>query len=179
MEKNFAGYMRMISNDKSLPIPTFDVNKKLIAPITLGVAVAVMLAIPIAPPEPVGQLQCSEDMGECFETEIVRIVDGDTIETLHNERIQLSLVSSPELNESGGIKAKEFLESICPVGSIILIDEDDLQMSGSYGGIIAQVTCNGISLNDRLLDGGHGIIDTQYCDNSEFSHESWANECRN
>ena len=151
-------------------------NKKLITPIILGIAVAVMIAIPIAPPESVDQLQCSEDVGECFVAEITKVIDGDTLEILHEERIRLSLSSAPELNEPGGQEAKEFIEETCPVGSIVLIDEDDEQLTGSYGRIIAQVTCNGVNLNDRLLEGGHGIIDVRYCDTSEFGDESWARE---
>jgi micrococcal nuclease len=155
-------------------------NKKLIAPIVLGVAVAVMLAIPISPPESVDQLQCSEDMGECFVAEVTRIVDGDTLEILHEERIRFALSSAPELNEPGGQDAKEFIEELCPVGSIVLVDEDDGQITGSYGRTIAQLTCNGINLNAKLISNGYGEIDTRYCDDSEFSEESWAaKQCGN
>ncbi len=152
-------------------------NKKLVAPIILGVAVAVMLAIPISPPASVDQLQCSEDIGECFVAEVTRVIDGDTLEILHEERIRLSLASAPELNDSGGQEARQFIEEICPVGSMVLIDEDDEQLTGSFGRIIAQVTCNGVNLNDRLVEGGHGTINTRFCGTSEFAEESWASEC--
>jgi micrococcal nuclease len=123
------------------------------------------------------KLECSDDIGECFETTVLRITDGDTIVSVQDERIRFSLASAPELSEPGGDEAKEFIEELCPVGSRIIIDEDDKQMNGSYGRIIALVTCNGINLNDRLLEGGHGTMDTRYCKNSEFATESWAKEC--
>jgi micrococcal nuclease len=149
-------------------------NKKIVTPIILGVAVAVMLAIPIAPPTTIDQLQCSEDVGECFTTEVTRVIDGDTVETLQGESIRFALASAPELSEPNGQEAKKYIESICPTGSIILVDEDDEQMSGSYGRIIAQVTCNGSSLNERLMEGQFGTIDTRYCNISEFASEPWA-----
>lgn len=123
------------------------------------------------------KLECSDDVGECFETTVLRIIDGDTIVSIQDERIRFSLASAPELSEPGGQEAKKFIENICPADSRIIIDEDDEQMSGSYGRIIAQVTCNGINLNDRLVEGGHGTIDVKYCDTSEFASESWAVEC--
>jgi micrococcal nuclease len=96
---------------------------------------------------------------------------------VQDEWIRFSLASAPALSEPGGDEAKEFIEELCPIGSKIIIDEDDEQMNGSYGRIIAQVTCNGINLNDKLLEGGHGTIDTRYCNSSEFATESWAGGC--
>jgi len=54
-------------------------------------------------------------------------------------------VSAPELSEPGGLEAKQFIEEICPVGSNLIIDEDDGQLQGSYGRVIAQVICNGMN----------------------------------
>jgi micrococcal nuclease len=122
--------------------------------------------------------ECLEDQGVCYGSTISRVIDGDTIVTSDEQKIQFSLASAPELSEQGGEEAKEFIEGICPAGSKIVIDEDDEQLSGSYGRIIAKVTCNGINLNDQLIEGGHGTIDTRYCSSSEFSNESWATECR-
>ena len=52
------------------------------------------------------ELECSEGIGECFETKVVRIIDGDTLESLHDERIRFSLSSAPKLNEAGGPEAR-------------------------------------------------------------------------
>lgn len=121
--------------------------------------------------------ECLEDEGICYGALVSRILDGDTVETSDGQYVQFSLVSSPELSEPGGLEAKEFIESLCPVGSKIIIDEDDEQLSGNHEPIIAKVTCGGINLNDRLLEGGYGMIDTWYCNTSEFVTESWAKEC--
>jgi len=148
-------------------------NKKLIAPIILGAAVAVMLAIPISPPT---QLPCTNDEGQCYESTLTRVIDGDTIKDSENNSIRFSLVAAPELSESGGQDSKAFLEALCPINSKIIIDEDDGQLQGSYGRIIAQVHCNGVSMNGEMILNNHATIDTRYCNNSEFSFEIWAKE---
>lgn len=128
----------------------------------------------------VDSLDCSEEKGKCYSTTISRVVDGDTIKDSDGKSIRFSLASAPELSEFGGPEAKEYIESVCPIGSPILIDEDDLQLDGSYDRTIAKITCKGINLNQSLLTSNHGTIDSVYCKNSEFSKESWAvNECNN
>ena len=88
------------------------------------------------------------------------------------------LVFAPGLSEQGGQEAKEFIEDIGPAGSKIIIDEDNERLTGKHDPIIAKITCNGINLNEILLDGGHCMMYTRYCDRSEFSDESWATECQ-
>ena len=126
----------------------------------------------------VDSLDCSDENGKCYSTTISRVIDGDTIKDSDDKSIRFSLASAPELSEPGGIDAKEYIESVCPVGSPILIDEDDLQQSGSYDKTIAKITCKGINLNQSLLASNYGTIDTTYCNSSEFSEESWAIECQ-
>ena len=120
---------------------------------------------------------CKDDKGECYQTTLLRVIDGDTIKTEDAKSIRFALSSAPELSEEGGIEAKEFIESICPVGSVIFIDEDDLQLKGSYERMIAKVYCKGVVLNQSLLVSNLGTIDTRYCNMSEFAQESWAREC--
>jgi micrococcal nuclease len=149
-------------------------NKKLIAPIILGVAVAIMLVIPISSPT---QLQCSNDKGECYETTLLRVIDGDTVKDSNDQSIRFSLVSAPELDEKGGDDSKVFLEAICPVGSKITVDEDDGQLQGSYDRTIAQVYCNGMSMNAEMIYNNHATIDVRFCGTSEFTFELWAESC--
>jgi len=70
--------------------------------------------------------------------------------------------------------AKKFVEKICPVGSTVLVDEDDLQTKGSYDRIIGLIKCNGKILNEEILKSKHGEIFTQYCKTSEFADSDWA-----
>ena len=147
----------------------------MIAPIILGVAIAMMLIIPVSPPI---QLQCSNDKGVCYETTLLEVIDGDTIKDFDDKSIQFSLVSAPELDKKEGENSKVFLEVICPIGSKIIIDEDDGQLQGSYDKTVAQVYCNGMSMNAEMIYNNHAIIDTSSCGISEFTFELWTDSCR-
>jgi len=115
---------------------------------------------------------CSGSAG-CFTGYITRIVDGDTIYTA-TLKIRLSLTNTPEKNQEGYNEATQFTEKLCPVGSEILVDQDDLQKVDQYGRVLAKVFCGDKVLNSELLFNGHANILTQYCSTSEFSGEAWA-----
>ncbi|WP_179362957.1 thermonuclease family protein [Nitrosopumilus oxyclinae] len=110
---------------------------------------------------------------KCVSQLITEIVDGDTIYTT-NYKIRLSLVDTPEKNESGFSEATSFTAKMCPIGSFVTIDQDDLQPYDQYDRLLANVFCNGKSLNSALLNNGHAEISTRYCSTSEFSDYSWA-----
>jgi len=116
--------------------------------------------------------ECS-GVASCISGKVSRIIDGDTID-VDGQRIRFALSSAPELNEFGGIQARDFIEELCPVGSSAIVDEDDLQLEGSYGRIVAVIYCNGLNLNEELLDAGLGEISFNFCHTSEFSNDSWA-----
>ena len=84
------------------------------------------------------------------------------------------MASAPELSENGGMEAKNFIESLCPVCSTALVDEDDGQTGGSYGRTVAELYCNNQLVNSALLEKGLGTIDKRFCGVSEFADESWA-----
>ena len=122
-------------------------------------------------------LECSDEEGQCYTTTISSVIDGDSINTIDGDSIQFALTVAPELNDEGGQESKEYLESICPVGSHITIDEDGGQLKGANGRTVAKVYCNGLNLNGEMVINGHATIDTRYCNNSEFAQESWASQC--
>lgn len=117
---------------------------------------------------------CAGSAG-CFTEYVTRIVDGDTIYT-GNLQIRLSLTNTPEINQAGFSQASQFTENLCPVGSSILVDQDDLQPVDNYGRVLAKVYCGDKALNSELLYNGYANILTQYCSTSEFSGEAWAQE---
>ena len=123
-------------------------------------------------------LECSDEEGKCYSTRLSKIIDGDTIKTMEGDSIRFALTSAPELDEKEGLESKEYLESICPAGSAITIDEDDMQLQGSLEMIIAKVYCKGLNLNGEMIINKHATVDMQYCDSSEFSQESWASLCK-
>lgn len=108
----------------------------------------------------------------CISGTLKEVIDGNTI-LVDEYTVKLSLSSSPTLEEFDGLKAKEFLESICSIGSTVLIDEDDL-LPQSQNEITALVKCNGNTINEQMLNSGNGIIHTDQCYQSEFSTFDWA-----
>ena len=110
---------------------------------------------------------------KCITEKITKIVDGDTIYTT-NHKIRLSLVDTPEVGESGYTQASSFTAMSCPVGSMVTIDQDDLQPYDVYDRMLGKVYCEPGVINEMLLRNGHAVISTQYCSTSEFSSESWA-----
>jgi micrococcal nuclease len=109
----------------------------------------------------------------CITGTVTSVIDGDTIK-VDGQSIRFALASAPEPNEFGGDTARNFIEEICPVGSTATVDEDDGQTEGSYGRIVGVIYCNGVNLNEELVDSGLGYLSTGFCDGSEFATENWA-----
>ena len=100
---------------------------------------------------------------------MTQVVDGDTIR-VNEHSIRFALASAPELKDTGGHEAQDFMDDICPVGSEALVDEDDGQTQGSHGRIVAVIYCNGMNLNEELLDANLGHLESEFCKDSEFSY---------
>ena len=86
----------------------------------------------------------------------------------------LYIINTPEKGEPGFFEATAFTSMACPVGSTILVDQDDIQPYDDYGRLLGKVFCGNQILNEILLRNGHANILTQYCITSEFSGENWA-----
>lgn len=127
----------------------------------------------IAPPSIESSTSKCIGNSNCFSGKITKITDGDTIK-VDERSIRFALASAPEINTLEGKIAKDFVTSICPVGSYVLVDEDDGQPEGSYGRILAVVYCNDVNLNEKILESGNAKISTLFCSESEFSDEPWA-----
>lgn len=110
---------------------------------------------------------------ECFSGKVTKITDGDTIK-VNDKSIRFALASAPELNTLEGKVAKDFVASICPVGSTVLVDEDDGQPEGSFDRMLAVVYCNDVNLNEQILESDNAKISTLFCSESEFAAEPWA-----
>lgn len=109
----------------------------------------------------------------CIVGIVTRVIDGDTVE-VKGQSVRFALSSAPEMDTDKGVLAKDFVEKLCPTGSQALVDEDDKQTQGSYGRIIGIVYCNGINLNEAILESEYGWISMNFCSKSEFASEDWA-----
>jgi endonuclease YncB( thermonuclease family) len=112
---------------------------------------------------------------------VTQVTDGDTLK-ISNEDWRLALTSTPALSEPNGSEAKVFTESQCPPGIEVLVDQDDGQLAGSFNREVGAIYCGvnaiqaKISLNEILLQRGFAIVDTRYCDESEFALTTWAQQ---
>ena len=100
------------------------------------------------------------------------VVDGDTLD-INDIRIRLSLVDTPERGDPGFKEATQFVVKLC-LGENAEVDIDDGQRRGSFGREIGVVYCDGKNLNEQLMENNLGIIDTRFCEKSEFSNDKWA-----
>ena len=99
----------------------------------------------------------------CITGDVTKIIDGDTIHVL-GKKIRLALVDTPEINQPGFVEATDFTRRLCPVGSSVLVDQDDGQTGGSFGRVIGLVFCGGLLLNEELLESNLAVIDSRFCD---------------
>lgn len=152
--------------------------------ISAGGVIAVILGIIMASstfdseviniPENQLEIKSTECSGyaSCISGKITQVIDGDTVK-VNGKSIRFALVDAPELKYDGG-QAKKFVEQICPVGSEVIVDQDDNQLQDKYGRMLGVIYCNNLNLNKEVLDSGLGDLYSAFCDQSEFSTHSWA-----
>ncbi|MGQ9788628.1 MAG: thermonuclease family protein [Candidatus Hadarchaeaceae archaeon] len=108
---------------------------------------------------------------------VSHVIDGDTIEVESGEKVRLVGVDAPELRSSDPVvrelaeRAKEFVDNLCPPGSEIGLNVDDLEPRDRYGRILALVYIRDggswINLNAELLRSG--LAEILYIPPSEFN----------
>jgi micrococcal nuclease len=103
---------------------------------------------------------------------VTKVVDGDTLD-INGIRIRLALVDTPEINQPGYDRAREFVESLC-LGKKGELDVDSGQRRGDrHGREVGVVYCDGINMNDKLMSNNLARILVQFCDLTEFANENW------
>ena len=96
----------------------------------------------------------SADPGRAFTAEVVAVLDGDTIEVLHNgkaQRIRLQGIDCPEKGQPYGNNAKQ------ATSALVFALEVTLQIHGKdkYGRILADVLlADGTNVNHTLVKEG-------------------------
>lgn len=111
-----------------------------------------------------------------FNATVSWIADGDTLAVEEcDPLIRLALVDTPERGEDGYEEARNFTAGLCPVGLAATVDRDAGQPRDTTGErYVAVVLCGGENLNAALLEAGHAVVLTRFCDDSEFSDDDWA-----
>ena len=154
--------------------------KKVFLILACGIVVLVCAALVVEylTSSPIQHLQGSPHIER---TEIVeRVIDGDTIVLQGGEKVRLCGINTPEIpphEEPGGIEAKEFVENLCPPGTEIGLDVDDLCPTDYYGRTLAVVYLKvddvWTNLNVKLLHGGYAEV--LFIPPSEFNPYEWEN----
>lgn len=99
-----------------------------------------------------------------YEAEVVKIVDGDTVDLdidlgFHikvTKRVRLSFINAPEMNTDLGKRSKEFLVRTIPSGSNIII-KTQLDSTDKYGRVLGELFAPDqiSSINKLMIDSGH------------------------
>jgi micrococcal nuclease len=110
---------------------------------------------------------------KCVTGSVTKIVKGDTIH-VDEQSVRFSLITSPNLEGYGGVDSRNFIQTICPIGSEVLIDEDDGHVLKDHARMVGMVTCNGVILNQEILDANLANLEIRFCSSSEFATEDWA-----
>jgi len=150
--------------------------------IIIGIILIVIVSVAIQfglESEVFDDLDICKDEPVCFSAKVTKIIDGDTIDVKHLTtgepiRIRLSLIDTQERGEELYEAGKDFTANLCPLNSIIIFDQDDGQPGGSYDRMIGLVFCGGKLLNEELLETHLAVIDSSFCDISEYSNDEWA-----
>ena len=122
---------------------------------------------------PMRSLQDCYGTAKCITGIVTEIIDGDTIH-VNEQSVRFALASAPNLEGYGGVDSRNFIQTICPVGSEVLIDEDDGHILDDHSRIVGMITCNDAILNRELLDANLGHLEIRFCSSSEFADEDWA-----
>ncbi|MCH9688767.1 MAG: thermonuclease family protein [Deltaproteobacteria bacterium] len=101
------------------------------------------------------------DETECGPTEavVVRVYDGDTIELDSGERVRYLLVDTPELTgdpECYATEATQFNRTLVEGKTVQL--SYDAQCTDRYDRLLAYISINGASVNERLISQGYACV---------------------
>lgn len=108
----------------------------------------------------------------CYNAEVVRVVDGDTIRlnidlgfdtVLRNQSVRLYRVDTPECRtrdlkeKAAGLLAKDVVKGFVDQGSKVII-KTRLDTKGKFGRILGTIISeDGSNINEYLIDNGYAV----------------------
>ena len=108
---------------------------------------------------------------------VTGVVDGDTID-ISGARHRLSLVDTPERGEPGFAEATSEVERLCPAGSAVYYDGDDVTPFDRYGRHLGVVWCEGngytVTVGEHLWRVGLAEFYYEFCNTAEAAAAQWA-----
>ena len=96
---------------------------------------------------------------ENFTATVSKVIDGDTIRVIWDERdfdfpVRFLGTNSPEMNEDGGEESRNWLRDII-LGEEVDILINPKQRVGKFGRILGTIIHDGINMNEDIIRTGH------------------------
>ncbi len=109
---------------------------------------------------------------ESFEVDVTgsvyKVIDGDTFDAFPVGRVRLADVNAPELNEKGGVEAREALSKLIQ-GKKVYLDVDDKYVMDRYYRLVCVVYVRIDS--EKLLNVNKWLIENNYVYLADFDNE--------
>jgi len=102
-----------------------------------------------------------QQIAEDFDARVVKVIDGDTIRVKASFRnftfpIRMSNLLAPELNEKGGVRSRNHLESLIGNANVEIIVNKNNRV-GKWGRLLGQVRRSGLDVGEEMKAGGFAI----------------------
>jgi len=101
-------------------------------------------------------------------TSVYKVIDGDTFDAFPFGRVRLADVNAPELNEKGGVEAKEALIKLIQ-GKKVYLDVDDKYVMDRYYRLV-YVVYVGVD-SEKLLNVNKWLLENNYVYLADFDNE--------
>lgn len=96
--------------------------------------------------------------GSSFEAKVVRVVDGDTLQVLDDQktniRVRLYGIDAPESKQAWGQKAKQALSGAVASKTVTVVDHG----MDVYGRLLGTVWLDGYDINASMVSSGHAWV---------------------
>ncbi|CAM5558998.1 thermonuclease family protein [Eoetvoesiella caeni] len=112
---------------------------------------------------------------------ITSVHDGDTMRlrcpgNKKSIAVRLEQIDAPEIGQAYGIQARDYLRSICPVGTTAVLSSSS---KDRYGRTLGQVHCNGTDANASMISSGSAWVYDHYAqDQGLYTRQALAKEKR-
>lgn len=102
-----------------------------------------------------------------FHGTVKRVIDGDTFVMEDNTKIRLNNLDAPEISQTYGIQAKQFLSNLVLNKTITGIKHG----KDKYGRTIADLYLNGLWINKLIIDSGYAYVYLKYDSENLYPYE--------
>ncbi|MBP6018017.1 MAG: thermonuclease family protein [Burkholderiaceae bacterium] len=135
------------------------------------VPMGVLVSSPVRAETPAAELLCK----------VTSVHDGDSMRVRcpgdkKTIPVRMDQIDAPELDQAHGIKSRDYLRSLCPVGATAQIQQPGRDQ---YNRMLGQVSCNGVGVNAAMVKSGSAwVYDHYVIDKSLYTLQDQARDQR-